>query len=192
MKSLFFLSALFIACSLFSCNNDAGTTSTTATTGTNNNQQQTLEANRQIYRAIETGDSATLQKYISEDAVDHGGGPEGQDLRGREIITMLTSVHRDIDNLKFNVEQMAANNDYVFALVRMTGTTNKPVWGMPANHSIDSRSVDVLRMQNGKVVEHWGFADAGEIMRMMQNNTNAPGQGAGRADTSRNPGTGRR
>ena len=186
MKPFFFFTALLFACILLSCNNEGGTTSAT-TTGTNNNQQQMLEANRQIIKGIETGDSALMQKYISDDAIDHGGGPDGQDLRGKEIITMLASIHRDIDNLKMDVEQMAANdNNYVFSLVHMTGTTNKEVWGMPANTRIDSRSVDVLRMENGKVAEHWGYANAAEIMRMMQNTE--PGQQTNRADTSRSGG----
>ncbi|MBD0378223.1 MAG: hypothetical protein ICV51_21670, partial [Flavisolibacter sp.] len=43
-----------------------------STTGSSNRQQAMLEANRQVIKGIETGDSALMQKYISDDAIDHG------------------------------------------------------------------------------------------------------------------------
>jgi predicted ester cyclase len=76
-------------------------------------------------------------------------------------------VHKDIDNLKFEVIEDAASDDHIFALVHMTGTTNKPVWGMPANHKIDSRSVDVIKVKDGKMSDHWGFYSMSEMMKMM-------------------------
>ncbi|MDQ3845521.1 MAG: ester cyclase [Bacteroidota bacterium] len=181
MKTIFFFSFLFIICFFLSCNNEASTntgmnkdSATGSTSGSSNRQQAMLEANRQVIKGIETGDSALMQKYISDDAIDHGGGANGQDVKGRDIVSMLTTVHQDVDNLKINIEQEAANDEYVFSLVHMTGTTNKPVWGMPANTKIDSRSVDVLRIKDGKIAEHWGYADPSEIMKMMQ--TSAPGK----------------
>lgn len=150
---------LLVAC------NDSETKSSTATSSTN---QNLLDMNRQVFRAIETGDSATLAKYIGDDAIDHGGAPDGGDLKGKQIVAMLAGIHNDIDNMKFEILEDAANDDHVFTLARLTGTTNKPVWGMPANHKMDSKGVDVVRVKDGKIVEHWGFLDQQEVMKMMQ------------------------
>ncbi len=138
-----------------------------------NDHKAMLEANRALMNAIETGDTAVISKYVAQDATDHGGAPDGGDLKGPELIQMLGSIHNDIDNLKMDVVQDAANDSHVFTLVHMTGTTNKALWGMPANHKIDSKSVDLIQMKDGKIVDHWGFFNMEEMMAMMQ--LGAPG-----------------
>lgn len=128
-----------------------------------------LADNRALYKAIETGDVSTLKNFIAKDAVDHAGGANGQDLTdGDSIIAMLGNIHNSITNLKMDIIAEAANGDYVFTLVRMTGTTTaNPGMGMPPNKALDSKSVDVIRLKNGKAVEHWGFEDPKEMMQMM-------------------------
>jgi predicted SnoaL-like aldol condensation-catalyzing enzyme len=128
-----------------------------------------LANNRALYKAIETGDVSKLKTYIAKDAVDHGGGANGQDITdGDSIIAMLGNIHNSVTNLKMDIIAEAANGDYVFTLVRMTGTTTAdPGMGMPPNKALDSKSVDVVRLKNGKAVEHWGFQDPKEMMQMM-------------------------
>src|SRR5688572_23845859 len=103
---------------LFSCNDKtADATGTDATASSGADQKAMLEANHAVQRAIETGDSATLRKYLTAESVDHGGGPNGEDVKGDDIVRMLSSIHNDIDNMKFEVLQEAANDDHVFCLV---------------------------------------------------------------------------
>jgi hypothetical protein len=52
-------------------------------------------------------------------------------------------------------------------MVHMTGTTNKPVWGMPAGHKMDGRSIDVIKVSNGKMTDHWTYMEMAELMKMM-------------------------
>lgn len=132
-----------------------------------NKQKDLLEANRKVQDAIQTGDVAVLRKYISTDAIDHGGGENGADVKGEDIINMLANFHKDIDNLKFETLQDATNGEYIFALVHMTGTTNKPVFGMPAGTKLDNTSVDVVRVSNMQMIEHWNFMSAADMMKMM-------------------------
>lgn len=164
--------ALFVS-ACFSCNEKEGG---------GGKQKEMMEANRQVMHAIETGDTATLHKYIAADATDHGAGPNGSDVKGQDIINMLAQVHTSIDNLKIEVIQEAANDDHIFCLSRMTGTTNKPLWGMPANHKVDSKSVDVVKVSDMKMVDHWAYYDMAEMMQMMNQQ-----QPAGMADTSKMP-----
>jgi predicted ester cyclase len=166
MKRLTHFALFAIAIFFFACT-EKGTGSAAGSTTDKSAGADLLSSNREMYRAIETGDSATIRKHVASDAVDHEGGPNGEDLKGDEIVRALTSVHRDIDNLKFEVIEDAASDDHIFALVHMTGTTNKPVWGMPANHKIDSRSVDVIKVKDGKMSDHWGFYSMSEMMKMM-------------------------
>lgn len=168
MKRLLILGLSAIAIVLFACNGKGGVEpAVAAADGKDSTHQAMLKANREVQHAIETGDTVTLRKYISSDATDHGGGPNGADLKGDDIVKMLANVHNDIDNLKFETLEEAANDDHIFAMVHVTGTTKRPVWGMPANFKMDSKSVDVIKVKDLKMVDHWNFADPAEMMKMM-------------------------
>jgi predicted SnoaL-like aldol condensation-catalyzing enzyme len=65
----------------------------------------------------------------------------------------------------------AISGDYLFTLVRLTGTTTaSPGMGMPPNKKMDSKSVDVVKLKDGKAVEHWEFVDPKDMMAMMGGN----------------------
>ena len=122
-----------------------------------------------VLKAIETGDSAVLKENISMDATDHGASMNGGDLKGDSIIWMLTNAHKGFSDMKMEIVADAAEGDYVFGLVKMIGTTNStPVWGMPPNTKVDDMSVDVIKIKDGKAVDHWAFMDQKTMMKMME------------------------
>ena len=60
------------------------------------------------------------------------------------------------------------SGDYLFTLARLTGTTTaNPGMGMPPNKKMDLKSVDVVKVKNGKATDHWQFVDPKEMMEMM-------------------------
>jgi predicted SnoaL-like aldol condensation-catalyzing enzyme len=132
---------------------------------------ENLAHNKEIYKAIETGDMSKIKDYIDKDAIDHGGGANGRDVQGGDsIIAMLSTIHNSFTDLKMDVVADAAKGDYVFTLVHLTGTTTaNPGMGFPPNKKMDSKSVDVVKMKNGKAIEHWQFVDPNEMMAMMGN-----------------------
>jgi predicted ester cyclase len=154
---------LFAATVLFmSCNNSGTTTSTTSETDKN------LESNRKVYRAIEAGDAAVLDSFIAKDAVDHQG-PNGMEIKGDDSVKhMLADMHNHVNNLKMEMISSAANGDYVFTLANFSGTVKDAFMGMPAGAAINERGVDLVKIKDGKMVEHWGFVDAAAMMKSMQ------------------------
>ncbi|MGE5518476.1 MAG: nuclear transport factor 2 family protein [Candidatus Dadabacteria bacterium] len=150
------------------CNNSGTTSSNNTADSSSNTTEQNLAKNRSVYKAIETGDSATIRGLIADDAVDHQG-PQGTEVKGgAEITHMLADIHNHVDGLSFDVVSDAAKDDYVFAMVDMKGTTKDNLWGMPAGTKLDGRSVDVIKVKDGKMVEHWGFIDPKDMMKQMQ------------------------
>lgn len=129
------------------------------------------EINRQrslsVYKGIESGDLSAMDEFIAIDIIDHGGM---EDVKGRESVKkMLADIKNHFTNLKLTVISEATSMDgtYHFALVRMTGTTKDAYMGMPANTAVDRMGVDVVRIHNDKVVEHWSFDDSRDMMKMM-------------------------
>lgn len=179
MKRL--LMAIATVALLYSCDN------TTAVAGTEeeNRSAKNSEHMKAIFKAIETGDMSAVDTLFADNVVDHNANPDNSDRVGKDsVMAMLREIHTYFDGLK--IEHMAdatsADGQYMFALSRMTGTAKANPWGMPEGMQMDDTSVDVVKLENGKATEHWGFISMGdfnEIMKMMDG-----GQGNA-ADTSK-------
>lgn len=164
MKKVLFTTSAFLMCFFISCKDE----STTSTSSTNSQTDKNLANNRRVMKAIETGDAATIDSLIANDAVDHQG-PNGMDIKGGDSVKhMLSEMHNHVKDLKFDVIADAANGDYIFSLSHMTGTTSDASWGMPAGTKMDEKGVDVIKVKDGKMVEHWGFVDPNEMMKHMK------------------------
>jgi predicted SnoaL-like aldol condensation-catalyzing enzyme len=138
MKQLFLISSCVILCFLMSCKD--------STTTNNNSVQETNKANSmKVHKAIETGDVSGLDS----------------------LKAFFTMLHSHVPDIKITAIANATDGDYNFDYNRMTGTTNSEFMGMPANYKFDMTGVDVVKVRDGKAVEHWSYADPNEMMKMM-------------------------
>lgn len=174
MKRIMITAALSTACFLFASQSQAAKIFTIRNgeaiqTDTNKTKASVnRERSLAIYKGIETGDLSMMDKFVAADIVEHGGREE---MKGLENVKkMLADIHNHFNNLKFTLitEATSADGMYHFALVRMTGTTKEAHMGMPANSPMDHMSIDLVRIQNNKIVEHWGFQDMKHMMQMME------------------------
>ena len=173
MKKLFFAASAFVCFFLIACNN-----------GSSENDKN-LSTSRDIFKGIETGDTAKLAS-IAPDAVDHAG-PYGEVTNGDSIKGMLAQIHNHIKDLKIDIINDAASGDYVYTWSKMTGTAVDSLMGFPTNQPVNSTSVDIVKFRDGKAVEHWGFIDQKDVMAMRaQQMPNATTVKVTMGDTSNN------
>lgn len=168
MKKFCLPVAVMAAFVFYSCNNSGSSTAAESTKDSSATamDEQNLEKNRSIYKAIETGDSATIRSLIADDAVDHQG-PNGTEIKGGAAIThWLADMHNHIKDLNFDIISDAVKGDYIFAMVQAKGTASDNSMGMPAGSDMGGKSVDVVKIKDGKMVEHWGFLDWQDVMKM--------------------------
>lgn len=159
MKKFLFSAAAGLLCFFISC-----TDSSTKTTSDTQSEKNTMH-NREVYRAMETGDVSKLDSFIDKDIVDH---TDRGDVKGIDTLKkMFTQMHNGVKDLKMDIISEASNDDYHFAWFHMTGTTADASMGMPAGTNMDMNGIDVVKIKDGKAVEHWAFADPKEMMKMM-------------------------
>lgn len=140
-------------CSLMqSCNNSESS------------NQKNISISHDILKGIETGDSTKLSA-IPPDAIDHAG-PNGDVTSGDSIKAYLLDMHNHIKDLKFDFLGDAASGDYVYTWTNMTGTPTDSLMGFPPNQPVSVKSVDILKIRDGKAVEHWGNVDMGYLVMM--------------------------
>lgn len=137
--------------------------------------KKNMEINAAILKMFETGDHSKIGDYIARDAVDHSG-PKG-DIKGLDSIrAYFNQMGQMMTNMKNDIIKTLADDEYVMSWLKGSGTAkvDLPEWGMKAGQTQTGESVEVSKFKDGKVVEHWTFINAAEMMAMMSGTPPAP------------------
>ena len=125
-------------------------------------------ATRRMYDMFNTGNLDSLADYMGADVVDHQVmDPTMTTNKGLPYVRdMLARMHTAMPDFHQEILGISTNGDRTYLHLRLTGTNSGPMNGQPATgKGIDVQGVDILRFENGKAVEHWGYM---EEMKMMQ------------------------
>ncbi|HEY7030871.1 MAG TPA: ester cyclase [Thermomicrobiales bacterium] len=134
--------------------------------------QTTLEDNKSIARRlllddISQGDERVADEIIHPDFYDHTNPPGMQHgLAGHKaIVRLFRAAFPDSD---WAIEDLVAERDRVVARTVFRGTHQGDFFGIPASGKhVEVGGVHVMRIADGKVVEHWGSNDDLGLMRQI-------------------------
>jgi steroid delta-isomerase-like uncharacterized protein len=123
------------------------------------------ETNKQLYRqliqeAFDRGDLATVDRIVSPDLEEHEKPPAGIPANREGLKTLITSLRAAFPDLKSTIEDITADGDKVWARLTVQGTNKGSFMGAPpTSKKVNFEVMDVVRISDGKIVEHWGVTD---------------------------------
>jgi predicted ester cyclase len=128
---------------------------------------------KQIFRRViehgfNRGDLGVVDELFSPAFVEHQ--PLGPDApRGREApAAIIQSLHRSFSDFSLAIEDIACEADRVWVRLRAAGTNDGPYHGhAPTGKRIAADVIDVVRMDQGRIVEHWGVPDRLAILHQL-------------------------
>ncbi len=83
--------------------------------------------------------------------------------RFRKISNSYFSAFPD---LHANIEHILAEDSFVLVFLNWTGTQKGEFRGVPpTNKSVNMRSADLYRIENGIIVEHWDVVDSFDLLK---------------------------
>lgn len=139
----------------------------------------TTEENKRITRLIceeiiNGGDIDKADDVIAEDMINHDSANPGHGRAGfKQFFRMIRAAFPDVQN---TIEDIIAEGDTVVARVTIRATNDGEFMGMaPTGRKIEVTVIDILRFEDGKVVEHWAQVDQLSMMRQL--GLTPPGQG---------------
>lgn len=88
-------------------------------------------------------------------------------------------MHKTGSDMKMEIIKQLADDDYVFSWQRYTGTSDGSM-GMPKG-PYNMTAIEVVKCKDGKAVEHWGFMEPRELMKMMGGGMPQPSAADGKA-----------
>jgi predicted SnoaL-like aldol condensation-catalyzing enzyme len=89
--------------------------------------------------------NAMLDEFMAIDFIDHNSQVRGRENVKQEYVKWLN----DYSDLHMTIEDIIAEGDKVWWLEKDTGTDS-------SGKKMDGKSLNILRIVNGKAVEGWG------------------------------------
>ena len=116
---------------------------------------------RRVYEIICTGDFDLAEEIVDASAPDNELLPDDPPAKLIETFKGTFSEAREaFPDMRVTVEGVIAEGDTVAARVTMRGTHLGEFMGVaPTGKRVEVRAIDMFRIANGKIVEHWGHAD---------------------------------
>jgi len=160
MRKISFLSFSVLLFFAMACNNASSDISEAKKS--NPTAEKNLASQRIVTDAFQSGDASKIDSAVASDFVGHS---EHGDMGRDSLKAMISVMKKQYPDLKMDVLKEVGDDEYVFTLIRMSGTSNGQM-GMPAG-PYDFHSLEVSKFKDGKAVEHWSYMQPKEMMAMM-------------------------
>ena len=119
------------------------------------------------------GRAEVLDELLSRDFVNHSGTVK--DIPGMEKATDFEGMleidrmyRRSFPNQRVTILDQAAEGDKVWTYKRFETVHEGEFMGIaPTGKAIQADAIDIMRVVDGKIVEHWAVQDVWGVMRQL-------------------------
>ena len=128
-----------------------------------------LDTVKAFYETVfQSGDTEAASLMMTEDFVDHAPWP-GQAATREGFRAGTAAMRAAFPDLAVKPITMIEEDDKVAVVVRITGTQHGQFMGhAPAGRSFDIEGVDILRVRDGRLSEHWGVMDSSRMLAQLR------------------------
>lgn len=130
-----------------------------------------LEQNKDLVRRFveevqNRRDVAALDRFFSQDYVDHSGVAQPPDITGARLA--LERLFAAFPDQQWTIQRQIAEGDKVLTHKTLRGTHLGPFMGIPATgKSVTFEIMDIFTVADGKITEHWAVADLLGLLRQL-------------------------
>ena len=113
------------------------------------------------------GKFEVFEQLFADDFVDHTTQP-GTTPDKAGVRKLYTYLRQAFPDFHAEIHWQLADGDCVTTFKTYHGTHEGPYLGIaPTHRKIQFETVDVMRVQNGKITDHWGVANLLSLMRQI-------------------------
>lgn len=84
-----------------------------------------------------------------------------------DLVKNVQILHTSFPDFSLRVEEMVADGDKVWARLTGRGTNTGGFFGPPNGKPFEITIFDVVRFEDGKMVEHWGVPDRFAVLAQL-------------------------
>lgn len=120
---------------------------------------------RMLHEGFAAGNPDIVDELCSPDIVEHQFGLSGVGDEAIEKIKRgIVAVSTAFPDVRFTVADWAESGDTVWIRAEATGTHRGPFLGPPTGALVRFTVIDVARVRDGRIIEHWGVPDRFAIL----------------------------
>jgi predicted ester cyclase len=140
--------------------NDATTTSTKTTAAAPGTTSPEMVVRRLLEEGFSQGRTAVVDDLVAADSVEHQLREPGHPAGPAGVKAVIASLRRAFSDFRLTVEDLTVDGQVVWTRNLATGTHDGPFRGRPpTGRRISITVFDVMRVVDGRIVEHWGLPD---------------------------------
>ncbi|GHN01625.1 hypothetical protein WSM22_31140 [Cytophagales bacterium WSM2-2] len=132
------------------------------------NKAAVLRFNKEF---IESGNMNSFKELIAEDVVNHSappGTPNGPDSM---LYFLQNILRKGFPDMKVEILDQVGEGDRVTTRKAIYATHSGEFMGIPAsNKKVVIHVIDIVRLRDGKYVEHWGMSNLADIVTQISAN----------------------
>ena len=132
----------------------------TAQTQTGHDSVASTVLRRMFEEGFATGNADIVDELCAPDLVEHQFGMAGI---GSEAIAHVKEAIREVHNttpdMVLTIEDAVESGDTIWVRVQARGTATGPFFGPPSGRAVQITVIDIARIVDGRIVEHWGVPD---------------------------------
>jgi predicted ester cyclase len=117
-------------------------------------------ARRLIEEGFNRADLHVCDEVTSPDLVEHQQFGPNHPAGAEGVKAVIASLHRAFPDLRLEIEHLAVDGDLVWLHMTASGTNDGPFMGhAPTGRSMRIEVFDLIRVADGRMIEHWGVPD---------------------------------
>jgi predicted SnoaL-like aldol condensation-catalyzing enzyme len=111
-------------------------------------------------------DFSVLDKIMRDDYIQHNADV-AQGKTG--FMQFFEKTFKAMPDFRYTIKKVVAEGDIVMAYCRSSGTHTGGDWlgKPPTGNRLDFDVVDIFRIQDGKIAEHWDVADSLALFKQL-------------------------
>jgi predicted ester cyclase len=117
-------------------------------------------ARRLIEEGFNQGNLDVCDDLTADDLVEHQNFGPGHAPGAEGVKAVISSLRRGFSDFHLEIEDLAVDGDKVWLRMAGSGINDGPFMGnAPTGRKMCTDVFDVIRVRDGKIVEHWGVPD---------------------------------
>ena len=114
-----------------------------------------------------SGDLATIDRFFAPDVISHDMPPGFP--QGIEGVRMFFSAFREgMPDVRVRIDEIVVEDDRAAVATMIEGTHTGALMGIePTGRRISVRGIDMVRVEDGRIVEHRGLTDTVGLLRQL-------------------------
>lgn len=161
MKQMTFVKALAVSVLVSSCDNAKSTA------------EERNKVIIQIYfnEVWNNGKVDLLDDLVAQDYINHTPSTLNPPKGAIGLKPIVLAIRKGFPDLHYELKDIIVTRDRVVARVVMTGTQTDTLFGIPpTGRRVEVNQINIERIENGRIAEHWRVTDELTMMRQLEVN----------------------